>query len=473
MSGSSNDPATLRRRQTIVGCVVAISGGTSTRWLPDAPVLVLSLIATAAIVLMFATPAARVRVILAGSVLAATVVRLPELRVEEIVEGLVYGLLTALVLAAPLTTRRAVSQRREFHRRGWELAAIESRRRASQTREVLQRERMSLAAEMHDGLGHSLTLIAVRLGQLSLTPTLPDTDRAEVSGIRTIAADAADQLGLAVRLLRQSEDPAAGWSAPSIDEAVIGARQAEMHVETHIAADLTDRLSDEALNTVARVVQEGLTNASKHAPGQPVTVRIEVEGDIVTAIVCNPRDEEASSAHPLDGGFGLHGLRHRAAMLGGALTVHQMPTEFALTLTLPAHARPSADSAAPDGDIVAAEDDAATLRSRATRAAIAVPSAILGALVFIAVAYFVLANTLSVMTTAQFADISVGDTQETVERSLPALEMLDPPRDEFPPRPDETCHYYEAEISFFERVDVHVVCFASDQVSRIGTVPAP
>ena len=57
--------------------------------------------------------------------------------------------------------------------------------------------------------------------------------------------------------------------------------------------------------------------------------------------------------------------------------------------------------------------------------------------------------------------------------AVAALEMLDPPRDEFPPRPDETCPYYEAELSFFERVDVHVVCFASDQVSRIGTVPAP
>src|SRR5699024_11773328 len=86
-----------------------------------------------------------------------------------------------------------------------------------ESRRVLFRS-MSPAAEMHDGLGHSLTLIAVRLGQLSLTPTLPDTDRAEVSGIRTIAADAADQLGLAVRLLRQSEDPAAGWSPPSIDD---------------------------------------------------------------------------------------------------------------------------------------------------------------------------------------------------------------------------------------------------------------
>jgi signal transduction histidine kinase len=473
MNDGSEDPVALRSRQTIVGCIVAIVAGACTRWLSDAPVLVLSLVAVSAVVLVFATPAVQVRVILAGSVLAATLVRLPELQVEEMFEGLVSGLLTALVLAAPLTTRRAVSQRREFHQRGWELAAIESRRRASQTREVLQRERMTLAAEMHDGLGHSLTLIAVRLGQLSLAPTLSDADRTQVSDIRTLAADAADQLGLAVRLLRQSEDPAAGWTPPNIDEAVVRARHAGIDVDAHIAADLADRLGDEALNAVARVVQEGLTNASKHSPGQPVTVRVEIEDETVTAVVRNPRGEGESSAHTPDSGFGLHGLRHRAAILGGTLTVRHTSTEFSLILTLPTHARPSADSAAPDEGIVAAEDAAATLRSRATRAAIAVPTTILGALVFIAGGYFVLANTLSVMTTAQFADISVGDTQETVERSLPALEMLDPPRDDFPPRPDEACHYFEEEISFFERVDVHVVCFATGQVSRIGTVPAP
>src|SRR5690554_3204237 len=130
MSGSSDDPETLRRRQNIVGCVVAVGVGTSTCWLSELAVLVLSLVAAAAIVLVFATPAVRVRVVLAGSVLGATVARLPELNVEEIVDGLVYGLSTALVLAAPLTTRRAVSQRREFHRRGWQLAALETRRRA-------------------------------------------------------------------------------------------------------------------------------------------------------------------------------------------------------------------------------------------------------------------------------------------------------------------------------------------------------
>lgn len=473
MNDGSEDPVALRHRQTIVGCIVAIVAGACTRWLSDVPVLVLSIIAVSAVVFVFVTPAARVRVILAGSVLAATLVRLPELQVEVIFEGLVSGLLTALVLAAPQTIQRAVSQRREFHRRGWELAAIESTRRASQTREVLQRERMTLAAEMHDGLGHSLTLIAVRLGQLSLVPTLADADRTQVSDIRTIAADAADQLGLAVRLLRQSEDPAAGWTPPSIDGAVTGARQSGIDVDAHIAADLTIRLSDEALNAVARVVQEGLTNASKHSPGQPITVRVEIEDDIVTAVVRNPRGEVAPFANTLDSGFGLHGLRHRAAMLGGNLTVRQTSTEFALILTLLTNAHPSVESATPGDDVVAEEDAAATLRSRATHAAIAVPTAILGALVFVAAGYFVLANTLSVKPTAQTADISVGRPQEAVERSLPALEMLDPPREEFPPRPNETCHYYEAEISYFERVDVHVICFATGQVSRIGTVPAP
>ena len=69
MSGSSDDPETLRRRQNIVGCVVAVGVGTSTCWLSELAVLVLSLVAAAAIVLVFATPAVRVRVVLAGSVL--------------------------------------------------------------------------------------------------------------------------------------------------------------------------------------------------------------------------------------------------------------------------------------------------------------------------------------------------------------------------------------------------------------------
>jgi signal transduction histidine kinase len=412
--------------------------------------------------------------VLVGSVLAATAVRLPGLFVDEVFQGLLLGLLTALALAGPLTIRRAVRQRRAFQRRGWQLAAYESQRRANETRAAVQRERMTLAAEMHDGLGHSLTLIAVRLGQLSLKPTLSQEDRTEVAGIREIAADASDDLGLAVRLLRETD--ASDWKLPTIEDAVEGARRAGIQVDTDVDDALAEDAGEETANAVTRVIQEGLTNAAKHAGGQPVFIRVRIHGEKVVARISNPLPEKKESPRTSEPGFGLAGLRHRATMLGGRLDVDASAAAYTLTLTLPLNARPSADRDDRDPgapDILAEEDEAAVLHASATRAAIAVPVAIAGALVFVATGYFVLANTLPVLSPSDFAQISVGDDQATVEYSLPARDMLDAPRDEFPALPQEECRYVEAEVSFFERVDVHVVCFASGKVSRTGTVPAP
>lgn len=469
MASGTGDPYD-RRRQTAVACIVSAGAGITTRWLAEAPVLVLCAVAAAAVVLVLAMPRAAVRAVLGGALLGATAARLPEMRVEDVVQGVAAGLLTALVLAGPMTIRRAVQRRRDFQRRGWELAATESRRRASEIDAAVQRERMTLAAEMHDGLGHSLTLIAVRLGQLSLAPSLSDDDRAQVSGIREAAAEAAEQLGLGVRLLRRTDDPAAGWTRPSIDESIDGARRAGLVVDAHIGSGVEDRLSEEAANAVARVIQEGLTNAAKHAPGQPVTIRVGSDEDTVVAEISNPLPERGPERRTPESGFGLFGLRHRAAVLGGDLAVEATSERFSLTLVLPLRARPTADEAPRHGDIVAAEGIAATATSRATHVAVALPVAILSALAFVAVGYFVLANTLSVMSSTAFAQITVADDRASAERALPVLEMLDPPTAEFPARAGEECVYYEAEISFFERVDVYVVCFEGGQVSRTGTV---
>lgn len=457
-------------RQTIVACIAGACAGASTRWLADAPVLILTLVAIVAVALVLTTPRAPVSGVTAGSISAAVAVQLPLLQIEPVFQGLLYGLLTALTLAGPLTIRRALHQRREFQRRGWQLAATESQRRASETRAAVQRERMTLAAEMHDGLGHSLTLIAVRLGQLSVTASLSDDDRAEVANIRELAADAADNLGLAVRLLRESDNAAASWAPQTIEDSVEGARRAGMHVDAKVDDTLREKASEETANAVARVVQEGLTNAAKHASGQPVTIRVETHGETVIARISNPLPErQAESTGP---GFGLTGLRHRARMLDGHLSVDSTAAAYSITLTLPLHARVSGDRAPDDLVIVEAENEAASLRANAARKAITVPLALASALAFVVAGYFVLANTLPVLSSSQFAAIAVGDDRASVEQVLPALDMLDAPRDEFPARSAEECRYFEAEVSFFERVDVYVVCFASEQVSRTGTVPA-
>lgn len=471
MVEKSTDRMAVQGGQSVIACVIAVCAGGATRWLGHEPLVVLAVIAIAAGVLVLGTPRARIFVVIAGALLAAVAVQLPAMQVEALFRGTLYGLLTSLALAGPVLIRRAVRQQREFRRRGWELAEIESRRRASDTRAAVQRERMTLAAEMHDGLGHALTLIAVRLGQLSLAPSLTDKDRAEVASIREIAADSADDLGLAVRLLRESDTAAAGWAVPTIEDTIEGARQAGMHVEAHLDDRLTARASEETANATARVVQEGLTNAAKHAPGQPVSVRVEVHDDVVVAQVSNPSPERESDASVP--GFGLAGLRHRAEMLGGQLRIDSTDSSYSIRLSIPLRARPTVHGATDDVDIVRAESQADTVRSRATRAAVALPVALVCALAFVGIGYFILANVLPVISQEQFSSIRTGDDRASIEQVLPPMDMLEAPREEFQAQPEEQCRYFESSISFFERVDVYVVCFIADHVSRTGTVAAP
>src|SRR5690625_2784061 len=263
-----------RSAQTSIAAILSVAAGASTGWCSNTTFVVLAIIAVTAFLIVFGTPRASLGGIVIGALVSAVAVRLPELGAEAIVEGLVWGLIVVLILGGPLTIRRVVEQHRAFQQRGWDIAALQAQRRASETREALQRERMSLAAEMHDGLGHALTLIAVRLGQLSVKPSLASTDRQQVTEIRQIAADAADELGLAVRLLRTSDEATTEWAVPTVESVIDGARKADIDVTTEIPDGFSDSLSDEVETAIIRVVQEGLTNAAKHAPGRPVTIHI-------------------------------------------------------------------------------------------------------------------------------------------------------------------------------------------------------
>lgn len=464
--------------------VAAAAAGAATRWLTDALIPMLIVVAAATVVIVLLSRAVRPTLTLAVTVLASLVVQLPTVDPLFTTPGLLAGLMVALVIAVPLGIRRVVDQRRAYQRRGWQLAALESRRRADETALALQRERMTLAAEMHDGLGHSLTLVAVRLGQLSLSPSLAEDDRDQVRAVRRLAADAADELGSAVRLLRRPGDLGATWTSPDVTEAVEGARAAGVTVALELDPEVGDALSDEAATAVGRVVQEALTNAAKHAPSAPVDVAVELDGDDVVARISNPlagigADGTATAhahAHAREhGGFGLDGLRHRATVLGGELTVERSDDDFTVRLRLPARAHPlpdpRPDELRPD-ELRAAESSAADDRSRAVRLAVALPAAIVAAAVFVVLAHFTLTTTLSVMSAGDLAAVTVGQPQAEAERGLPSMQILDPPRQEFPARPGEECRYYESAITPFERTDVYVVCFAGERVSRTGMVPA-
>ncbi|MDP3953004.1 sensor histidine kinase [Microbacterium sp.] len=473
-------PPRNRREQdtwtrTLAGAIVAIAAGLSSRWLlVDAPLFALAIIAVGAVALILLAPRVSLLVIVTCVMVSAIVVQLPGFTIEGLALGTVAGLLTSLLLAGPLAVAAVLRHRREYLHRGWRLAALEADRRSSDINTALQHERMSLAAEMHDGLGHSLTLIAVRLGQLSLNPTLAPADRAAVADLRQASAEAAEELGVAVRLLRDPGAVAAAPTARAIMDSVESARSAGIPVVIEIPEDLSGALSAEAQTAVARLVQEALTNAAKHAPGEEVNVTIRVTDSTVVAEVSNAMSAQTEAGSPSSGGFGLVGISHRAAMLGGTLEVRRSPDVFALKLMLPADAKPLTSSRGTDAEhIVAAESEGAEGRAKAARIAIALPAAILGAVIVVTTGYLTVATMFSVMSPLQFAEVQPGDSRDTVEGSLPPFELLDAPREQFPPRSGEQCRYYESAVSFFERRDVYVICVDDDVVTRTGVVPAP
>ncbi|MEV0315879.1 sensor histidine kinase [Nonomuraea fuscirosea] len=186
------------------------------------------------------------------------------------------------------------------------------------------RERARIARDMHDSLGHDLALIAVRAAGLELAPGLAPAQVKAAGELRVAAADATERLRQIIGLLRDDADAAP--LAPvgeDVSELVRRAADSGMSITLHGSTDPS------ASALVHAVVQEGLTNAAKHAPGAVVEVtlsphRIRVRNE-------PPRSRTTARS----GGLGLAGLRERVRLSGGTLTAGPYGDGFELTVTLP------------------------------------------------------------------------------------------------------------------------------------------
>jgi signal transduction histidine kinase len=178
-------------------------------------------------------------------------------------------------------------------------------------------ERGKVAAELHDSLGHELALIALRAGALELSPALEPTHQEAAGEMRAAAVAATDRLRQVLLMLRERDD------VPPVDELVAHARAAGMTVTLDQAAPMPELVDQVA----RRVVREALTNAARHAPGEPVTIEISA-GTV--------RVSNSAPTPPRDGGSGLVGLRERLRLLGGHLDTDYRDGTFHLTARVPA-----------------------------------------------------------------------------------------------------------------------------------------
>ncbi|WP_432980712.1 sensor histidine kinase [Dactylosporangium sp. CA-233914] len=199
---------------------------------------------------------------------------------------------------------------------------------AQQEREaaaVADRERRRIARDMHDTLGHRLSLVSMQAAVLE-TGELPAAQRDAVRRLAEAARGAADDLHDVVGALRGSR---AGLGA--IPQLVAGARAAGVDVEL-VVRGVERGLPEEAGPVAYRVVQEGLTNGCKHAPGAPITVRAEWEDDGLVLSVVNP----VGPGGAVTAGRGLLGLAERAALAGGLAGHAVNDGEFRLWAVFPA-----------------------------------------------------------------------------------------------------------------------------------------
>ena len=185
-------------------------------------------------------------------------------------------------------------------------------------------ERRRIAREMHDVLAHRLSLLSVHAGALEFRPDAPAEEVAEAAVvIRESARAALDELRGVIGVLRedggesltQPPQPTLADVAALVDES----RAAGMRITARI--ELGDAAPPAAVGRTAyRIVQEGLTNARKHAPGAAVTLTVHAPDGDLQVEVRSLAPVAVAAVSPLPGaGTGLIGLTERVALAGGEL----------------------------------------------------------------------------------------------------------------------------------------------------------
>ncbi|MCL3776707.1 MULTISPECIES: histidine kinase [unclassified Actinomyces] len=243
---------------------------------------------------------------------------------------------TVCLLAVVLVTADALRRRH--------LAQERVREREAVRRRAVDEERLRLARELHDLIGHSLTAVKVRAGT-ALALEDPGAHRAALVDVERTAAASLEEVRELVRVLRA---PGEGALAPAdlgaVHEALAAVRAAGLEVEAQLpaAADLTALGQGWGVHqrlAVLRCAQEALTNALRHGAGHATLSLWEADGACRLTVT----NTLTAPARPTEPGSGLSGLAERVRLVGGALSTGVVPgpggARFVLDVTVPVTAR--------------------------------------------------------------------------------------------------------------------------------------
>ncbi|KAA2258525.1 two-component sensor histidine kinase [Solihabitans fulvus] len=328
------------------------------------------------------------------------------------------------------------------------------------SRQVRLRERNRIAQDMHDSLGHRLSLISVHAGALELDPGLGPQQRESVRVLRSAALGAMEELRSVIGVLRTSgdegEDPG-GRTVDSVEELIGGSRRAGTAVSLTTGGQQHE-LPVPVSHAAYRVIQEGLTNAHKHAPGAAVAVAVRYEPDALVVEVRNGPSTDQKQQDGRGAGVGLIGLRERIRLVGGLTHVGQLPDGgFRIAAVLPYEEPSGADRDSdadedlrplgePHGDVSADEPRPGNrVRSWAGTGSIVTAGVVL-LVVLVGFAWVIAEYGGAAVSRETYDNVQVGQPEVQVRTQLPARHSPDEPtlhRGAEPEPSGATCAYYQ------------------------------
>ncbi|MEU4762801.1 histidine kinase [Actinosynnema sp. NPDC023794] len=377
-----------------------------------------------------------------------------------------------MVVALPFLVGRYVAQRNALVAALQEREERVVRERRMVSRQVRLRERNRIAQDMHDSLGHRLSLISVHAGALALDTGLGERQREAVQVLRSAALTAMEELRGVIGVLRRDEEPEEDQvrrTVDAIDELVDGARRAGVRVSL-VRGGQPVPLPAKVSHAAYRIAQEGLTNANKHAPGASVQVTVKYEPD---ALVVEVRNNPPRAKLPSGGGFGLIGLGERVRLAGGMLHVGELPTGgFRIAAVLPYE-----DTAAA-GDEPSDEERPEPAKPTGIRKWAGVGSIVLAGIVVLVVVggYTWIGSqpVTKVVSEELYDSVSVGQSEAEVMAKLPG--GAEPPlgdiNSDADPEPAGTrCEYRVADVQTYSSRATKIVrfCFADGTLVEKNT----
>lgn len=246
----------------------------------------------------------------------------------------------ALLLAGAIAFGDSVRSRRELRKKSSEIAALTVERYARDTEKRAMSERLVIARELHDSVGHALTVVALHTQIAEEALDADDVDRAvareALAIVGTTTSATFEDVRRTVAHLRKDDRVARPpLRITDLDSAILPATQAGLEVRTSVT--LRSPLPSSTETAVFRIVQESITNVVRHADARRVEVHISQTADAVEVSVVNDDtpgagDRMGTTEGP---GRGLEGMRERAQLLGGTFSAGPHGSGFAVRASLP------------------------------------------------------------------------------------------------------------------------------------------